>query len=114
MSLKIIQRMTRIGFILTPIALSGCYSFVHTFSFSTDINGKPISALQACLAQSHLQSPVPAGKTIETPHYTLITLQKNGEDIKAGEMCIIDKAKNTVEITAIDDLQFLPVALSGR
>ncbi len=110
-----IKIINRIALILAPLSLlAGCYTVIHTSTFRSDTSGKPISALQACLAQSQLKTPVPAGKTIETPHYTLITLQKSADDIKAGEMCIIDKSKSTVEITAIDDLQFLPVGISGR
>lgn len=60
-----------------------------------------------CLAKSHLDNPSAVGEIINTPHYALITLQRAGQNIKAGEMCIINKETQTIEITAIDDLQFL-------
>lgn len=62
-----------------------------------------------CLEKSRLDHPTAVGEIINTPHYALITLQRAGLNIKAGEMCIINKTTHSIEITAIDDLQFLTI-----
>lgn len=75
----------------------------------SNMMGKPTlpNYQKDCLAKSRLDNPAAVGEIINTPHYALITLQRAGQSIKAGEMCIINKKTHTIEITAIDDLQFL-------
>lgn len=64
-------------------------------------------APQACIAHSRLHQPQVSGKVINSPHYTLITLESNAATPAMGELCIHDKVSGRIEITAIADLQFL-------
>jgi hypothetical protein len=61
----------------------------------------------ACIAKSHLIQPTLAGNIIHTPNYALVTLQKSDQAVMGGELCIINKINHRLEITAINDLQFL-------
>lgn len=61
----------------------------------------------ACLAKSRLAQPSAVGNIIHTPNYALVTLQKNQQAVMGGELCIIHKVTHRIEVTAVDDLQFL-------
>ncbi len=61
----------------------------------------------SCLSHSRLYQPTTAGKAIDTPTYTLITLEPQQAVRGAGELCIVDKVSGRLEITAVNDLQFL-------
>ncbi|MEC7121254.1 MAG: hypothetical protein VXW65_15315 [Pseudomonadota bacterium] len=60
-----------------------------------------------CLAKSRLPQPSMVGQVIDTPRYAMITLERADRKIMGGELCIINKITQHVEITAIQDLQFL-------
>jgi hypothetical protein len=62
---------------------------------------------EACLAHSRLLEARAVGKTIESPHYTLITLESASNPQGMGELCIQDKVSGRIELTAVADLQFL-------
>lgn len=62
----------------------------------------------ACLAQSRLYQPVLAGNVIHTARYALVTLQRQDNVLMGGELCIVNKITHTVEVTAVDTLQFVP------
>lgn len=95
---------------LQTLLLSACCTSPNPFRMSM-ITGKPTlpNYQKDCLTKSRLDYPSAVGEIINTPHYALITLQRAGQNIKAGEMCIINKTTHTIEITAIDDLQFLSI-----
>lgn len=100
---------------LQPALLSACCMSPSNFRMS-NIMGKPTlpNYQKDCLAKSRLEHAVAVGEIINTPHYALITLQRAGLSIKAGEMCIINKKTHTIEITAIDDLQFLSLPREAK
>jgi hypothetical protein len=62
----------------------------------------------ACVAQSRLYQPVRAGNVINTPRYALVTLQRQDNVIMGGELCIVNKVTHSIELTAVDTLQFVP------
>lgn len=61
----------------------------------------------ACLEKSKLGTPQMVGQIIDTPHYALITLQKTDPKPMGGELCIVNKVTHHVEVTAVNDLQFI-------
>lgn len=93
---------------LQTALISACCMSPNAFRMSM-ISGKQTlpNYQKDCLAKSRINNPAAVGEIINTPHYALITLQRAGQNINAGEVCIINKATHTIEITAIDDLQFL-------
>ncbi|GAC1370219.1 MAG: hypothetical protein NVS3B3_04830 [Aquirhabdus sp.] len=101
--------------VLQTALLSACCISPSDFRMSSII-GKPTlpNYHKDCLAKSRLENPAAVGEIINTPHYALITLQREGQSIKAGEMCIINKTTHTIEITAIDDLQFLSLPSDAK
>ena len=115
MSAHSITRPSTRTLLMTAIALqtaliSACCLSPNPSRISM-ISGQPSlpNYQKDCLVKSHLDNPVAVGEIINTAHYALITLQRAGQNIKAGEMCIINKATHTIEITGIDDLQFLSI-----
>jgi hypothetical protein len=100
---------------LQTAVISACCMSPSDFRMS-NIMGKPTlpNYQKDCLAKSRLDHPTAVGEIINTPHYALITLQRSGQNIKAGEMCIINKTTHTIEITAIDDLQFLSLPSDAK
>ena len=95
--------------------LSACCMSPNAFRMSTISGPQTLPNYQKdCLAKSRLDHPTAVGEIINTPHYALITLQRAGQNIKAGEMCIINKTTHTIEITAIDDLQFLSLPSDAK
>lgn len=62
---------------------------------------------KACLDKSRLADPTVVGNIIHTPNYALVTLQKNQQAVMGGELCIVNKITHRIEVTAVDDLQFL-------
>lgn len=100
---------------LQTVLLSACCMSPSDFRMS-NIMGKPTlpNYQKDCLAKSRLDHPSAVGEIINTPHYALITLQRADQSIKAGEMCIINKKTHTIEITAIDDLQFLSIPTDAK
>lgn len=66
--------------------------------------------VQACVTRSRLVDPQLAGQVIESPRYALITLQQRESmrPMNGGELCIINKVTQVVDLTAIDNLRFLP------
>lgn len=61
----------------------------------------------ACIQKSRLTAPSVVGNIIHTPNYALVTLQKNQQAVMGGELCIVNKITHRIEVTAVDDLQFL-------
>ncbi len=61
----------------------------------------------ACIQKSRLTAPSVVGNIIHTPNYALVTLQKNQQAVMGGELCIVNKVTHRIEVTAVDDLQFL-------
>lgn len=110
------RRPLMLTFIALQTALiSACCMSPNDFRMSNIMSNATLPNYQKdCLAKSRLESPVAVGEIINTPHYALITLQRAGQSIKAGEMCIIDKKTHTIEITAIDDLQFLSIPTESK
>lgn len=62
----------------------------------------------ACLAHSRLLQPARAGNVIHTPRYALVTLQRQDNVLMGGELCIVNKVTHSIELTAVDTLQFVP------
>jgi len=62
----------------------------------------------ACLAHSRLSHPARAGNVIHTPRYALVTLQRQDNVLMGGELCIVNKVTHSIELTAVDTLQFVP------
>lgn len=61
----------------------------------------------ACLEKSRLYQPSVVGQIIDSPSYALVTVQKTSQSVRGGELCIVNKINHRVEVTAIDDLQFM-------
>jgi hypothetical protein len=61
-----------------------------------------------CLAKSRLHQPQLSGNVINTPRYALVTLQRASNIMTGGELCIVNKITHSVEITAIDNLEYIP------
>lgn len=101
--------------VLQTALLTACCMSPSDFRMSNILSKPTLPNYQKdCLAKSRLDNPSAVGEIINTPHYALITLQRAGQSIKAGEMCIINKKTNTIEITAIDDLQFLSIPTDAK
>lgn len=67
-----------------------------------------------CLAKSSLHQPQLSGSLINTPRYALVTLQREANVLSGGELCIVNKITHSVEITAIDNLEYIPHANVGK
>ncbi len=96
--------------VLSTAFISACCTSPHGSRLSMISGQSSLSNYQKdCLAKSQFNNAVAVGEIINTTHYALITLQRSGQNAKAGEMCIINKITHNIEITAIDDLQFLSI-----
>lgn len=64
----------------------------------------------ACVERSRLARPAVSGQVIDSPRYALVTLQQLGQTapMSSGELCIVNKVTQIIDVTAVDNLRFLP------
>lgn len=66
-----------------------------------------VTAQSQCLQQSQYKKPRVSGQIIETPRYLLVTLMNNAAKSATGELCIVNKSTQHIEITPVNKLRFL-------